>query len=149
MGRRIVKLAAAGVGGRAAEVDQGGSGTELGQYWDRLKNLIPAEVSAIYVAGYGVIPAHEKIGLTVWAAACLGFTILFMARETRKLEENQSANRPTDWTHVVISSISFLFWVYALGGPFAEFGIYVPWIGTLLILGWTFVTPYIYKGKTA
>jgi hypothetical protein len=149
MGRRIVKLAAVETGDQGLRENVPATGTDLGQYWDRLKNLIPTEVSAIYIAGQGVIPQGEKVGLVVWAVLCLGFTILFMSRQTKKIEGQPDVTCPIDWTHVTISSISFVLWVYALGGPFSDYGLYIPWIGTLLILGWTFVVPYIYKGKPA
>lgn len=139
MGRRIVDS----TGGRPVR----GEDHPLGQYWDRLKNLIPAEVSAIYVAGIGVIPSGEKIGLLVWAIFCLGCTILFIAKATKTVEGKPEVILPIDWAHVIISTISFVIWVYALGGPFIELGIHISWIGTLLIIGWTFLIPYFYHGK--
>jgi len=121
--------------------------TPFGQYWDRLKNLIPAEVTAIYVAGTGVIPSEVKTGLLVWAIFCLGCTILFIANESKTVEGKPEVKLPIDWAHVAISAISFVIWVYALGGPFIELGIHYAWIGTLAIIGWTFLVPYFYHGK--
>ena len=59
------------------------AGDDLSQYWDRLKNLILTEVSALYIAGAGVIPtgkaALEKTtGPLVWAGLCLILVVLFM-----------------------------------------------------------------------
>ena len=48
--------------------------------------------------------------------------------------------------HVAISSVAFVIWVYSLGGPFAVFNLYVPYIGSLLVLAWTFFVPTFYKG---
>lgn len=48
-----------------------------------------------------------------------------------------------------IASFSFVVWVYALGGLFDGLGLYVPWIGTLLMLGWTAIVPFLYKGPKA
>jgi hypothetical protein len=139
MGRRIVDS----TGGRDLRRDD----DPLAQYWDRLKNLIPAEVSAIYIAGSGIIPEGEKIGLLVWALFCLGCTILFIAKATKTVEGKPKETFPIDWAHVVISSISFIVWVYALGGPFVGLGIHIAWIGTLLMIGWTSLVPYFYHGK--
>ena len=144
MGRRIVDS-------RDREPVRDGEKREeenaLGQYWDRLKNLIPAEVTAIYIAGIGVIPSGVKIGLLVWAIFCLGCTILYIANETKTVEGKPEEKLPIDWAHVAISAISFVIWVYALGGPFIELGIHYAWIGTLVIIGWTFLVPYFYHGK--
>ena len=55
-------------------------------------------------------------------------------------------NKPPDWVHVTISCVAFVIWVYPLGGPFAEFGLHIPYIGSLLVLAWTFFVPIFYKG---
>ncbi len=145
MGRRIVQSVTKS--GATDRDDAIRTGNDMDKYWDRLKNLIPGEVAAIYVAGIGIIPQGQKIGLAVWAAACLIFTIIFIAAETKNIEGQPNVKHPIDWTHVIISSISFILWVYALGGPFAEYGLQIPWIAALLMLGWTFIVPYFYKGK--
>jgi hypothetical protein len=56
------------------------------------------------------------------------------------------ASEAPDWRHVGISSVSFLIWVYTIGGPFAAYNLAVPWIGSLLVLGWTFFIPRVYRG---
>jgi hypothetical protein len=40
-------------------------------------------------------------------------------------------------------------WVYVLGGVFVELGLHVAWLGTLLMLGWTFLVPFVYRGSPA
>ena len=71
MGRRIVKSSSVMEAKGAVRADVAPA-EPLGQYWDRLKNLIPAEVSAIYIAGLGVIPKEESLGIVMWAAALVG-----------------------------------------------------------------------------
>jgi len=66
MGRRIVKSSSVMEAKRAVKADVAPA-KPLGQYWDRLKNLIPSEVSAIYVAGLGVIPKEQSLGIVMWA----------------------------------------------------------------------------------
>jgi hypothetical protein len=46
-----------------------------------------------------------------------------------------------------VAAVAFVIWVYTLGGPFADFGVHVPWIGSLLVLAWTSFIPLLYKGK--
>jgi len=147
MGRRIVQNKSRMPVGAGAMAE--GQNGDLGPYWDRLKNLIPTEVSALYVAGLGIIPQGQKIGPVVWAVLCLIFTVIFIATQTKKAEGDTKKTYPIDWAHVVISSISFILWVYALGGPFSLYGLYIPWIGTLLILAWTFIVPRFYKGTAS
>jgi len=32
------------------------------------------------------------------------------------------------------------------GGPFTAFGLHVPFLGSLLVLAWTFFIPILYRG---
>jgi hypothetical protein len=111
-------------------------------YLDRLLKMIPAEVVSLYWVGRGFIPADQPIVLTIWAVVCLVGLVLLRAYGTADMAEN----KPTDWVHVAISSVSFVIWVYSLGGPFAAFNLHVPYIGSLLVLAWTFFVPIFYKG---
>lgn len=145
MGRRIIvsptPSGKAVAPGAAANPPSG-----LSDYADRLKNLIPAEVSAIYLAGQGIIPSGQTTGLSIWAIFCFIGTVFFMAQESKTGQNNPGTTYPVDWTHVFISSISFIVWVYTLGVLATAFGIYVSWVGTLMMLGWTFIVPLVYKG---
>lgn len=111
-------------------------------YLDRLLKMIPAEVISLYVVGSGFIPADQTIGLTVWTILCLVGVVVIRTYGTQDPE----LNKPPDWTHVAISSIAFIIWVYSLGGPFAAWNLAQPWIGSLLVLAWTFFVPIFYKG---
>ena len=111
-------------------------------YLDRLLKMIPAEVVSLYWVGSGFIPADQSIVLTIWAVVCLVGLVLVRAYGTA----DTAQNKPTDWVHVAISFVSFVIWVYSLGGPFAAFNLHVPYLGSLLVLAWTFFVPIFYKG---
>ena len=89
------------------------------------------------------------MALTVWVLVCLVFTMVAMARQSKTVEGKPNEVHPVAWPQVAISVVSFAVWAYALGGPFVAWGIYLPWLGTLLILGWTFLVPFIYPGTKA
>lgn len=143
MGRRIVAQAVRPTGRLDTH-----AAPDLSQYWDRLKNLIPTEVSALYIAGQGVIPPEERLASAVWAVVCLAFVVLYIAHQTQTAEGQPGQHYPTDWVHVAISAVSFIIWVYALGGPFAALGLYVTWLGALAMLAWTFMVPHFYRGQS-
>ncbi|WP_213979234.1 hypothetical protein [Sphingomonas sp. dw_22] len=48
---------------------------------------------------------------------------------------------------MLIAAGAFVVWIYSQGGPFEQFGLYVPYIGSLAVLLWTFVIPIFYKGE--
>ena len=79
-----------------------------------------------------MIPAGSVAFTIVWAVICLVGVVVVRAYGT----QDPQANLPPDWAHVGISSASFLIWVYTLGGPFELAGIYVPFVGSLLVLAW-------------
>ena len=111
-------------------------------YLDRLLKMIPAEVVSLYLVGSGFIPDGQTIVLTAWAVVCLIGVVAVRAYGTMDAVER----KPPDWMHVAISSVAFVIWVYSLGGPFEAQGLAVPYIGSLLILAWTFFVPMFYKG---
>jgi hypothetical protein len=112
-------------------------------YLDRLLKMIPAEVVSLYLVGSGIIPEAQTTTLTIWAAVCLAGVFVVRIYGTADPAEN----KPPDWTHIIISAIAFVVWVYSLGGgPFAAWGLADPMIGSLLVLAWTFFVPMFYKG---
>jgi hypothetical protein len=112
-------------------------------YLDRLMRMVPSEVVALYLVGAGFIPVTDRITLAVWSVVCLAGVVL-----VRALGSRDTANgKGPQWPSVAISSTAFVVWLYSLGGPFAAFGIHVPYIGSLLVLAWTFFLPLVYKGE--
>ena len=87
-------------------------------------------------------PADQPMISVVWAALCLLGLLAIRAYGTADTEKRL----PPDWTHIGISAVAFLIWVYQLGGPFAAYGLHVPYIGSLQVLAWTFFVPMVYKG---
>ena len=123
--------------GASKEGARGSSGAgdqDFRSYLDRLMKMIPAEVVGLYVVGSGFIPAGEVKVLAIWSAVCLIGVVAI-----RRYGTADPANgMPPQWGPVVISSIAFVIWVYSLGGPFEPLNLHVPYIGSLLVLGFTF-----------
>jgi hypothetical protein len=111
-------------------------------YLDRLLKMIPGEVIGLYLVGSGFIPQDRPTVLALWAVVCLVGVILLRAYATT----DQPNGKPPQWGPVAISAVAFVIWVYTLGGPFAAFGLFVPYIGSLFVLAWTFFIPVLYKG---
>ena len=115
---------------------------DFNSYLDRLAKMIPSPVIALYLVGISQIPTGQAIGLLVWAVICLIGVIVLLAYGTADPQKNKK----TDWVHISISSVAFVIWVYAMGGPFVAFNLQVPWIGSLAVLAYTFFVPIFYKG---
>jgi len=131
-----------------------GAHEELQDYFIRLMRLIPSEIIGLYLIGDGVIPktaslppgkvdTTRAIALIVWSIVCLVGLVALRAWGTA---DNRRKGKP-QWVAVSLSAISFLIWLYSIGGPFQEFpGVRVPFIGSLLVLAWTFFVPFFYTG---
>jgi hypothetical protein len=123
-----------------------GGGEEFKNYLDRLLKMIPAEVLALYQVGSGIIQGQsineQRIGLIVWSVICLVGLIALRIWGT----SDSQRKLPPQWIAVFISSFAFVIWVYSLGGPFAFASWYKSYIGSLLVLVWTFFVPIFYRG---
>ncbi len=117
-------------------------GTDFQGYLDRLMKMIPGEVIGLYLVGSGFIPSNQSLVLLIWSVICLGGVVAIKAYGTA----DRANQKPPDWVHVAISTVAFVIWVYSIGGPFAKYGVAVPYIGSLLVLAWTFFVPTFYKG---
>jgi hypothetical protein len=107
--------------------------------------MIPAEVVSLYLVGSGLIPNEQTIVLTIWTIICLIGVVVVRIYGTQDPEKKL----PPDWIHIGISTAAFLIWVYSLGGPFTAWGLSEPYLGSLLVLIWTFFVPMFYKGPEA
>lgn len=112
-------------------------------YFERLMKMIPMEVVTLYLAGMTMIPEKETVVQIIWAVLGLGGVFLARFFGTRESERN----KPVDWVVLVLSCVAYLIWVYSLGGPFKTLGIFLPYVGGLLVLLWTFIVPFCYWGQ--
>jgi hypothetical protein len=112
-------------------------------YLDRLLKMIPGEVVGLYLVGSGFIPDKARAVVVVWAAVCLLGVIVVRIYGTADPKQG----KPPQWGAVLISSVAFVIWIYTIGGPFAAYNLAVPYIGSLLVLAWTFFVPLFYKGS--
>lgn len=117
-------------------------GSTIAKYAERLLKLIPAEVVGLYLAGAGFA---ERITVLywIWAVFCLFavFAVRFWG-----MKASSDSRQPVA---ITVACISYVIWIYAIGGPFEASNIYVPEVGSLLVLGWTFFVPMIYTGQDA
>jgi len=120
-----------------------GDDNGLKSYLDRLLKLIPAEVLSLYLVGVGIIPADRIISLIGWAVFCWIAAGIVKAYGT----SDRARGVKPDKMHVAISMLAFIIWLYSMGGPFEYYGLHEPYLGSLFILAFTFVVPYVYDGK--
>lgn len=115
--------------------------TQDSDYSDKLLKLIPGEVVAAYITIDGIIP--PTVASAKWVSLAVAVVLLFAIPLylTKTLEVENT-------TQVVFTMLSFLIWLYSLGGPFklwaAATGVpfHVPFIGSILLILWTLLIPF-------
>ena len=101
-------------------------------YADRLLKYIPSEVVALYLTLDATIRSSEHVPIPVyWAAFLFGIigTYLYLWR-VQKVDKHLQLG---------ISTVAFMVWVFAIGGPFVYFSWYNPVYGGLLLPAYTFL----------
>lgn len=116
----------------------------IDEYLEKLMKMIPAEVVGLYLVGSGVVPEEEHAILLSWTVFCFAAVIVVRAIGTR-----DPMGGPPQWGAVLISSVSFVIWIYSVGGSFRWYlgQHYEPYVGSLLVLAWTFLVPMVYSPK--
>jgi hypothetical protein len=110
-------------------------------YQSRLLKYIPAEVIAVYLTLDNALrSAKDQIALQSWLWIIFGIllvgTPLYLWRVSKVTKKVQ----------LLISTIAFAVWVFALGGAFALQSWYHPVYGALLLPLYTFFVPVISGG---
>lgn len=105
-------------------------------YPERVAKYIPGEVVALYVGAAGVLKTvgAEDASLVLvlyWVFFGLGLVLtpIYLARMAK-------AGEPK-WVHLIVSTVAFVVWAYALGGLPELMGWYRPWIGSLALLAFS------------
>jgi hypothetical protein len=126
------------------EPGDGNSNSRGDGYIDRLLKYIPSEVIALYLGASNVVPQsppnqhpnQQLIAMWIVAALAAIATPVYLYITTRKKDA------PTPWSQIIISSVAFPVWVYAIGGPFElSFSWYKQerWVGAIIIMFGTFL----------
>jgi hypothetical protein len=131
MSRRIV----------SSQFQVSGTAGRVDGYFDRVVKYIPTDVVAAWTAASGLIgslddaatPQVNEAANVLWVVFFFGLvvTAVWTWRQTR--EPNM---RPAV-TQIIVSTLAFAVWVFALGGPFKALTFYRDQYGALLLIGFT------------
>ncbi len=103
-----------------------------------LLKLIPSEIIAVYLFIQDIVP-RLLVPHLLAALLILGLTPVYL----------RWAAKVRSPTHLVISSLSVMVWIYAMGsGPlqFVRAPYYEPWHGAVMLAVWTLVPPMFLTG---
>lgn len=130
--------------GRASAV----SDTDADKALGRLVKYIPAEVLSGYLFLSGLIGAAGPQSNLRTPGAWLLFVVGLVLTPVYLWKIGKPIG--VQWWHLPISTISFVLWAYALGGPFASLEIipgypYESWFAALLAGIYSWIVPVVWK----
>ena len=102
--------------------------TAVDNYMDRLLKYIPAEIVAVYIFVESLIlkeQSPEDLSVIYWIVF-IAFAVLTPLYLWRIL-------KVTKVIQLIISMLSFVVWVFAIGGPFILFGWYKSIYGAIIL----------------
>ncbi len=116
--------------------------TSINDYKDRLVKLIPSEIITAYITLKGLICGADVSGnrqLLLWIVfgilVILNPLYLFYVTKVKKAEQ------------ILFSSFAFVLWVMVIGGTFTHIlGFPSEWLGSILLVIYTLLIPFVYKG---
>ena len=112
---------------------------ESQNYRDRLLKLIHSEIVAAYMVLLGIIPSDKAR----WGTLIVSIVLLILV--PLYLRRIQNVRRISQ---LIATTISFVVWVYSIGGPFEAWGLYESWIGSVILVLWTLTIPLFVNPKT-
>jgi len=108
------------------------------KYRDTLLKLIPSEIVAAYLVLQGIVPQHRaKWGMLIVSIILLVLTPLYLSMIQKVKRSSQ----------LTVTTISFVVWIYSLGGPFREWGLHEAWIASIILVVWTLIVPLVLNPK--
>jgi len=105
-------------------------------YTEKLVKLIPTEIIGAYLAIEGMVSTLPSIQYIVLIISCLALTILipfylwFLFGVRSKLQ-------------IAVTMISFVVWIFSIGGPFLQYTWYLQVYGAVALILWTLVVPVL------
>jgi hypothetical protein len=127
---------------RSEVMQSAGAPMRVDSYFDRVIKYIPSDIVGAWVAVVGIINSSNQAGTSqriLWIAFVVGLslTALWTWRQT------SAPNQPAAVTQIIVSTIAFAVWVFALGGPFTTIPGYQQYFGSLVLIGYTLLVAII------
>ncbi|MBP9807422.1 hypothetical protein KBF38_03845 [bacterium] len=110
-------------------------------YFEKLVKYIPADILAAYVAITGITASNDPPLWLTWGVfgVLLALTPLYVCY-VKTVPKGFLTSKTFHW---VTACLAFAAWVFALGGPFATFVWYKPYLGSVVLILTTLIIPVL------
>jgi hypothetical protein len=108
---------------------------QLDSFFDRVIKYVPADIVGAWVALTGLVAGAAGIpsARVLWIV----FAVMTVITFAWTVKQTAVPGAPPAMTQAVISTGSFVVWVFALGGPFSSLTWYAPVYGSILLILYT------------
>ena len=118
------------------QLEAAGQAPALDTYFDRVVKYIPSDIVAAWVAVTGLVKsADDSVPRVTVLWICFVVGGLLTAAWTWK--QTNVGGKPAAAKQIIVSTIAFGVWVFALGVPFDALDWYRPLYASLLLIGYT------------
>jgi hypothetical protein len=102
-------------------------------YLARLAKYIPAEIIALYVAMVAAAPQSDHhYEVILWVI--FGLNAVLVPIYMWIVTSRDPGKKQPLWIQVVLATVAFPVWAFAMGGPFSQLSWYQGWIATILLM---------------
>ncbi len=136
---------------RATSFQAAGGSTSVDGFFDKIIKYIPSDIVAAWTAltsligGKGAVTAGQ--GGTTTATAnnntvlWIVFIVMTVLAAVWTWHQTRKPGLPPATKQIIAATISFVVWVFALGGPFAAYPFYqnYSYLGGVVLIIWTLV----------
>jgi hypothetical protein len=112
-----------------------GQNDKPADYLGRLVGYIPAEIIALYLTATGLVPSSTSVRQTVlwWI-----FGLCTLLTPVALYFATWDPKKGPLYLQVILATIAFPVWAFAIGGPFSSLSWYESWIASLILIFVTF-----------
>jgi hypothetical protein len=109
-------------------------------YLEQVAKYIPAEIVAGFVAINGIMNSITNVS-TVFQWVVFGALLVLTPLYTWRVATDPKLGISVP--QIIIATFAFLFWVFALGGPFTTLSWYMSYYGSIVLVLYTLIIPVI------
>jgi hypothetical protein len=124
------------------------TGETVDSFAARVVKYIPADVVAAWITVNSLIkptPTNSTTDQTDYPVLFGVFAVFVVLTVLWTWQTTKEPNMPVAKRQILVSTISFIVWVFAIGGPFQYFGAVSarPYLGGIVLIIWTLVAGLI------
>ena len=119
-------------------------------YQDKLVKLIPTEIVGAYMVLAGMLGFNPTAATSVPTDRLyiILIQVVFFVLVVLTPLYLWRVSKVTNIIQLIVTTLSFVVWVYTLGGPFAVWKIFYPIVGSVLLILWSLITPLVVPPDT-